>query len=29
MGKELEKESIYVYVKLNLFAVHMKLTQHC
>ena len=29
MGKELEKELIYVYVKLNLFAVHLQLTQHC
>ena len=28
-GKESEKEQIYVYVKLNHFAVHLKLTQHC
>ena len=31
MGKESEKELIcvYVYVQLNHFAVHLKLTQHC
>ena len=29
MGKESEKEWIYVYVKLNHFAVHLKLIQHC
>ena len=29
MGKESEKEQIYVYVYLNCFAVHQKLTQHC
>ena len=29
MGKEFEKEQIYVYVKLNHFAVHLKRTQHC
>ena len=29
MGKESEKEWIHVYVKLNHFAVHLKLTQHC
>ena len=29
MGKESEKEWIYAYVKLNQFAVHLKLTQHC
>ena len=28
-GKESEKEWIYVYVQLNHFAVHLKLTQHC
>ena len=28
MGKESEKEWICVY-ELNLFAVHLKLTQHC
>ena len=28
MGKEFEKEEIHVYVKLNHFAVHLKLTQH-
>ena len=29
MGKESEKEWIYVYVQLNHFAIHVKLTQHC
>ena len=29
MGKEFEKEKIYEYVKLNHFAVHLKLTEHC
>ena len=29
MGKESEKELIYVYVYLNHFAVYPKLTQHC
>ena len=29
MGKESEKEWIYVYIKRNLFVVHLKLTQHC
>ena len=29
MGKESEKEWMYVYVQLNYFAVHLKLTQHC
>ena len=29
MGKESEEECIYVYVQLNPFAVHLKLTQHC
>ena len=29
MGKEFEKEEIQVYVSLNHFAVHLKLTQHC
>ena len=29
MGKESEKEWIYVYVQLNHFAAHLKLTQHC
>ena len=31
MGKESEKEwiYIYIYVQLNHFAVHLKLTQHC
>ena len=29
MGKESEKECIYVYVQLNHFVVHLKLTQHC
>ena len=29
MGKESEKEWIYVYVKLNHFAVHLKLAQRC
>ena len=29
MGKESEKEWIHVYVELNHFAVHLKLTQHC
>ena len=28
MGKEFEKEWLYVYVQLNHFAVHLKLTQH-
>ena len=28
MGKESEKEWIYIYVYLNHFAVHLKLTQH-
>ena len=28
MGKESEKEWIYVYVQLNHFAAHLKLTQH-
>ena len=27
MGKESEKEQIYVYIQLNHFAVHLKLTQ--
>jgi len=32
MGKESEKEEVYVYVLLNHFSgvlVHLKLTQHC
>ena len=29
MGKESEKGWIYVYIKLNHFAIHLKLTQHC
>ena len=29
MGKESEKEWISVYVYLNHFAIHLKLTQHC
>ena len=29
MGKESEKEWIYVYVQLNHSATHLKLTQHC
>ena len=29
MGKESEKEWLYVYAWLNHFAVHVKLTQHC
>ena len=29
MGKESEKEWIYLYVQLNHFAIHLKLTQHC
>ena len=29
MGKEYEKEWVYVCVLLNHFAVHLKLTQHC
>ena len=29
MGKESEKELRYVCVKLNHFAVYLKLTQHC
>ena len=29
MGKESEKEWIYVYVQLNHFAVHLKLTLYC
>ena len=29
MGKEPKKQWIYVYVQLNHFAVHLKLTQHC
>ena len=28
MRKESEKEWMYVYVQLNHFAVHLKLTQH-
>ena len=28
-GKESQKELIYVYIKLNHFAVHLKVTQHC
>ena len=31
MGKESAKEYIYIYIyiKLNHFAVHVKVTQHC
>ena len=29
MAKESEKECIYVYVKLNHFTIHLKLTRHC
>ena len=29
MMKELEEGLIYVYVKLNHYAVHLKLIQHC
>ena len=29
MGKEFEKEEIYVYVYLNHFAVYLKLIQRC
>ena len=29
MGKESEKEYIYIKIYLNHFAVHLKLTQHC
>ena len=29
MGKEFEKEEIYIYVELNHFPVRLKLTQHC
>ena len=29
MGKESKKEWMYVYIELNLFAVQLKLTQHC
>ena len=29
MGKESEKEWIYIYIQLNHFAVHLKLLQHC
>ena len=29
MVKESEEELIYVYVKLNHYAVHLKLIQHC
>ena len=29
MGKQSEKEQIYVYVQVNHLAVHLKLTQHC
>ena len=29
MGKEPEQEEIHVYVWLNPFALHLKLTQHC
>ena len=29
MGKDSEKEWIYVHVKLNHFAVHLKLIHHC
>ena len=29
MGKESEKEWIYAYVKLNHFAVYLKVTHHC
>ena len=28
MGKESAKEYIYIYIKLNHFAVHQKLTQY-
>ena len=28
-GKEYKKECVYIYVQLNHFAVHLKLTQHC
>ena len=28
-GKESEKEYIYIYIYMNLFAVRLKLTQHC
>ena len=28
MGKESEKEGVYVYVSLNPYTVHLKLTQH-
>ena len=29
MRKESEKQGIHAHVKLNHFAVHLKLTQHC
>ena len=29
MGKESEKEWIYIYMHDNHFAVHLKLTQYC
>ena len=29
MGKESQKEWIYVHIKLIYFAIHLKLTQHC
>ena len=29
MGKEFEKEQIYVYIYFNHFAVHLKPTQYC
>ena len=29
MGKESKKEWIYVYVQLNHFAIHLKITQYC
>ena len=29
MGKESEKEWIYVYVWLTHFAIHLKITRHC
>ena len=29
MGQESEKEWIYVYVELNHFAIHLRLTQYC
>ena len=29
MGQESEKEWINVYVELNHFAIHLKLTQYC